>query len=188
VKNIAIETPLNQGRLVQYHGGRHLALQAQLAENPGPAQETWLEEVVVYTHKKFGTRRSIFVCCTEHLYKFLSRSDPLVSTPCGTRPDSTVTWKYLFVTLSIASFWVGGQEFRLRVMEYFSLFHNETLKMKCLMVDKKETEKIWVKKNMFHIRTRFADLLIHKFTTLPLQHYVYILLNKLHKKMLFVLR
>ena len=51
-----------------------------------------------YTQKIFGTRRSIFVCCTEDIYKFVSCTDPFESSPCGTQSDSTVTGKYLFVT------------------------------------------------------------------------------------------
>ncbi len=62
----------------------------------------------VFTQKNFGTRRSIFVCCTEDIYKFVSRSKLFESSPCGTRPDSAVTWNDLFVTAPIASFWGGG--------------------------------------------------------------------------------
>ncbi len=61
-----------------------------------------------FTQKNFGTQRSIFVCCTEDIYKFVSRSCLLKSSSCGTRPDSTVIWKYLFVKALIASFWGGG--------------------------------------------------------------------------------
>ena len=61
-----------------------------------------------YTQKIFGTRRSIFVCCTEDIYKFVSRTDPFESSPCGTRSDSSVTGKYLFVTHRLRHFERGG--------------------------------------------------------------------------------
>jgi hypothetical protein len=62
----------------------------------------------VNTQKNFGTRRSIFVCCTEDIYKFVSCTDPFESSPCGTRSDSTVTGKYLFVTRRLRHFERGG--------------------------------------------------------------------------------
>ncbi len=61
-----------------------------------------------YTQKNFGTPRSIFVCCTEDIYKFVSCTDPFESSPCGTRSDSTVTGKYLFVTRRLRHFERGG--------------------------------------------------------------------------------
>jgi hypothetical protein len=43
------------------------------------------------TQKNFRTRRSIFVYCTEDIYKFVSLSNLSESSTCGTRPESTVT-------------------------------------------------------------------------------------------------
>ncbi len=64
----------------------------------------WLRWLMGGTQKNFGTRRSIFVCCTEDIYKFVSQSNLFESSSCGTRLESAVTWKYLFVTAQIASF------------------------------------------------------------------------------------
>jgi hypothetical protein len=79
---------------------------------------------IMYTQKNFGTRRSIFVCCTEEL---ISRSCIFESSPCGSRPDSLVPGKYLFVTAPIASFWGGGGEGGFRLLKFeifkFSLSH-----------------------------------------------------------------
>ncbi len=84
-----------------------------------------------YTQKNVGTQKSIFVCCTEDIYKFVSRSYLFECSPCGSRPGSTVTWKYLFVTAPIASFWGGGGGFRILNVKYFNfLSHIKTLEIK----------------------------------------------------------
>ncbi len=109
-------------------------------------------EFWTYTQKNFGTQKSIFVCCTEDSYIFVSRNYLFECSPCGTRPDSTVTWNYLFVTAPIASFCGGGGEgFRFWNMEYCQLLsHIKTIEMKlkglwCMIADKKEIEKIILK-------------------------------------------
>jgi hypothetical protein len=77
-----------------------------------------------FTQKNFGTRRSIFVCCTEDIYKFVSCTDPFESSPWGTRSDSTVTGKYLFVTRRLRHFEPGGVVQTLRYGIFlFSLSH-----------------------------------------------------------------
>jgi hypothetical protein len=96
-----------------------------------PCSECIREVYLQYTQKNFGTRRSIFVCCTEDIYKFVSRTDPFECSPCGTRSDSTVTGKFLFVTRRLRHFERGGDSSDFKIWNIkFSLSHIETIKMK----------------------------------------------------------
>jgi hypothetical protein len=98
-------------------------------------------ELYPHTQKNFGTRRSIFVCCTEDIYKFVCRSYLSECSPCGTRPDSSVTWKSLFVSAPIALFWGGGGWIQILNMENFNFFlsDSETIKIKL----KRKVSKVW---------------------------------------------
>jgi hypothetical protein len=53
--------------------------------------DVYLDLSQLCTQKNFETQKSIFVCCTEDIYKFVSRSYLFECSLCGTRPDSTVT-------------------------------------------------------------------------------------------------